>query len=67
MVVSMSTAWARGQLVPLTGERDYANAVDCAGCDVACIALRGATAIVMGATTVDLFYLLLLLLRSCRA
>jgi hypothetical protein len=48
-------------------EREDASGVDCAGCDVACIALRGATAIVMGATTVDLFFLLLLLLPSCRA
>jgi hypothetical protein len=41
--------------------------MDCAGCDVACIALKEATAIVMGATIVDLVFLLLLLLRSCRA
>ena len=54
-------------------EIEDASDVDCAGCDVACIARKGATAIMMDATTVDfvvgrlLLLLLLLLLRSCRA
>ena len=54
-------------------EREDASGVDCAGCDVARIARKGATAILMDATTVGfvvgrlLLLLLLLLLPSCRA